>query len=869
MKIIYKNLKSNNYIIYHIKRGLSKSVLLLKNSNIAKNQKIILNIYKESLSTNDLYITQNLIEEYDKKRISEQNEYINILFNDLIEKNDDIYNSKILSLFLKYIKIYIISSKKKNVVYLPLNYIFTLLYNSLMLDISEKKIKEYLYLLINKIDKSDNIIIEKKKMKIKNDINNIWVLSLEKNKMNLVKKSMCLDIFKSLFINKKPPKWDKHKTSNIVYNSNINIDNIFKFITVNSFIYENHIRKNINLKYLKWINILQEIGYKLNKKLFIKIFSKFKLIDYYYSTSNKIHIEISEEVYLKHFHEYLYEKKKKELNNDFNKIKWYYNEKINEIKSFYIKKNQHGVDELHINDLMSLVFIYLYKSDDKIYNLYKIDMRGRLYHDGLVSYIGIKLIRFLSYLNRKKKRKKKKTLNKKNNEKVKFKWMNKYCIFYFTRQLNKRKIKSFSESDNLFNKYIENIVSYNDLVEKVENENIDLIKKMNILKLLYIKKNTTISLDASSSMLQIIGLISKNRKLMFYTNTLMNVEVQDIYEYLITIIKKKISEKNIFYDYYINRKIVKYICMTYIYGSTAFSLSFEMKELFHLNNILIEDLITISSEIIKTFDIEFPVVKKLKKYVNFYIDLLAVDKDIKYDIIDKKLEYNFGKKKRVNLEYNFNDEKKEPLSITLNVNGLKHDFEKKKKSGLVNIIHSIDAELAVKTRIYLLKNNIESLSIHDCFMVNIKHYRQCVRTYNKYLSELLKYDIYDIVYELNDFDNFIYNCIKDYIQYKEYDKLVDIILYSINNTKNKISNEIKILKAEMIEFEKNNFFQEKNIIKKINKYIENIDDILPQLIINVYKKKWINLKSDLENEETFEISEKNLIIENYFSLLPE
>jgi len=56
-----------------------------------KNQEIILNIYKESVIKKDYFLTQNLIDDYNNKKISEQNEYINILFNDLIEKEYDVY----------------------------------------------------------------------------------------------------------------------------------------------------------------------------------------------------------------------------------------------------------------------------------------------------------------------------------------------------------------------------------------------------------------------------------------------------------------------------------------------------------------------------------------------------------------------------------------------------------------------------------------------------------------------------------------------------------------------------------------------------------------------------------------------------------
>jgi len=98
---------------------------------------------------------------------------------------------------------------------------------------------------------------------------------------------------------------------------------------------------------------------------------------------------------------------------------------------------------------------------------------------------------------------------------------------------------------------------------------------MNLIKIIREKGSANISIDATSSLLQIIGVLTKNIKLMTYTNVLVNEKSLDIYTYLIEKItfylkgvddnnKNNIFTKNDLYfkEYYINRKIVKYVCMT-------------------------------------------------------------------------------------------------------------------------------------------------------------------------------------------------------------------------------------------------------------------------------------------------------------------
>ena len=162
-------------------------------------------------------------------------------------------------------------------------------------------------------------------------------------------------------------------------------------------------------------------------------------------------------------------------------------------------------------------------------------------------------------------------------------------------------------------------------------------------------KKSTISLDASSSALQILSVLTKNKKLMILTNAIKSDEKKrDVYNYLIDILKKK-YHSDLFYEYYTNRKIVKYVCMTYFYGSTAKYIAEAMIEKFKLTSILKIDLIGVCSNIITIFNIEITVINKIKKLLNFYLDILPEEFDINCKILDKKLRYNCVKKKKKNL----------------------------------------------------------------------------------------------------------------------------------------------------------------------------------------------------------------------------
>ena len=300
-----------------------------------------------------------------------------------------------------------------------------------------------------------------------------------------------------------------------------------------------------------------------------------------------------------------------------------------------------------------------------------------------------------------------------------------YGKYYFCRQISD--VTNLHESETYFNNFIEN-ETCDSLLEKVNNLNISTNKKLNALKVILCKEQSTISIDASSSLLQIFGLIMSDEKMLNLTNVLPNdnMERNDIYIYLINILKIK-YKGDIFYNYYTNRKIVKYTCMTYFYGSTAKYLSKDMKKKYSLK-ILNIDLIVITTNIIKEFQKEFPTISLGKKIINFYTSLISQEKYITYKLHDKRLSYSLPNRSKVILSKKINEQldikkvlfndinsSQEKLNINeskvlINENqiydfyisiktiGNKTDLSKRCKSALVNIIHSFDSQICIKTR---------------------------------------------------------------------------------------------------------------------------------------------------------------------------
>ena len=175
----------------------------------------------------------------------------------------------------------------------------------------------------------------------------------------------------------------------------------------------------------------------------------------------------------------------------------------------------------------------------------------------------------------------------------------------------------------------------------------------------------------------------------------------------------------------------------------------------------------------------------MKSLVNTYYNLTKYYDKYEYNTINKKISYSCPKEKIINI----NSNKKH---ISFSIDSEKKSFENKKKSSFVNIIHSLDSELCINTRIDLLnKYNIKSKSIHDCFIIHINHYEKCLECYNDNLYKIYNFNINKIIpiknklEYINDYKLFINNkeYLKDIIKYLNKNKIYNKNI-TINNIKN-------------------------------------------------------------------------------------
>lgn len=628
---------------------------------------------------------------------------------------------------------------------------------------------------------------------ILNDIDAIKFLNEKKNLVQYYK-------------NTTPPKWIFIDTKNVHLDSN---NKYLKnnLVTYSKFIQDFHIKSLYTKDFINYINILQNISYKIDVDLFINLFQNINL-EIFYKKINPYNIIINnyEEYLINNINDYI---------NQYNDKKFFLN---------YINKNiifdasnleENDINLINESEKDILNFIYNY-DDFWITNNLIIDYRGRMYILGAISYISSKLFRLLI------------TFDEKKIEIIK----NKYYKYYLAHQIDKP--LNFEEAESIYlNKH-----KYN------TNNNI----KYNKLELY---NNGTITLDATSSMMQIIGLLLKNSKLMKYANVTVSKNRYDIYEYIMNIL---LSNDNLmkkyykFIDYFNNKKIYKYCIMLYVYGSSPLYTAKNLIKIHNMKTIHIKDLTTIINIIIKCFQQEFECIKIFKNLIKSYSNLIIYDKTYKFKTILRNIEYSCPEEQEIRIKH-------KNINTTFKVDSEKDSYEKKLKSSFVNIIHSLDSEICVLTRIDLLeKYDIKTLSIHDCWIIHINNYKKCLECYNNNLKKLLYINIKDIIYN-NDiskeefkekliikYNNYIQNddwLIRYYKnnlsknkKYKEYIKTLNIDNnLNINEIKNNI-NLINFIKNDInlnIEKNINNYYKQLELLLKYNDF--NINDFNIENII--------------------------------------
>lgn len=263
------------------------------------------------------------------------------------------------------------------------------------------------------------------------------------------------------------------------------------------------------------------------------------------------------------------------------------------------------------------------------------------------------------------------------------------------------------------------------------------------------KNNTsfTISLDACASMLQFFALLTDNQILAELVNLQNTEKINDPYLFLIEKIKEEylltntIDNYKLFEKILTDRAIVKYTIMTTIYGSTAFATIDNLKTQGHLQLFTKKDILKIFIIIIKTFNKYFPGLNIIKNTLKFIAEfLLQKNKPISVKHLSDYPEFSYD-------YYNLKDVKlvteleKKKMEITLTGKTINISKKKRQASILANFIHFLDAEVLHKTRVNLKKKGIDSLGIHDCFLINANFYLECVEEYNKNIVKILDLNI--------------------------------------------------------------------------------------------------------------------------------
>lgn len=924
--------------------------------NIKIEIKRILNTYDGELY--EQYIKKLLKFDFQNSNLSKDGKDINITYDFFGILRDDIFlkniDKDLIEIIIAQIAQCVVTcykssyEDKEDYIFVPVTMLVKYIYMSLVDFFNINKTHEIIHYIIVLLWNNEKNIY---KHYTKKKLNLEWKIKIFKKDVIFFDDNLHYDIYY-----KEPPQWRLDK--NLIYND-INEKNI---VRESNFYINNYLHKYTNSKYIEYINSAQNQYYKLDKVLFYEILKEYNIDSFIYTKNSHIHIEPKwvDRINIDEHINNIMKNQYSSYDSQFKKKKYDYLKK--EIRKISLNVNYDST--IHINNIIILSYLTVINPKKKIYHMIHIDKRGRAIYDGLFNYVNSKIIRYLTKVpsfgkNKKIKNNFYKILNKTRdpNESGE-KEVCKYYKFYISNQIQKN-VSSFSESEDIYNNVYIKLDKKNLFKEKFNNI-------YNLYKVMKYGKKATISLDASSSAFQILSVITQNEKLMILTNAIKSDDSKkDIYDYLINILRIE-YKSDIFYEYYINRKIVKNICMTYFYGSTPKYIAEAMIEKFKLTSILKIDLIRICSNIIKIFNREIPVVNKIKKLLYFYLDMLPEEFDINCKILDKKLRYNCVKRKEKSytvsikeslnfianifkkfynniksiseyidkniyitihnqikeLENNFrnnelinlneiikeiniwyqleknqlnqlnkikyvdffikeinemriinnklfknkrknvylfeeyiNEYSEETLSwITTKIESDNFCGQTKKRTTLVNIIHSIESQICFKTR-YILKNfhHINTLSIHDCFLVQLRHYKQLLKTYNKTLLSF-NMNIYNIIIDLklenvdSFFEKVVAHTIRDEVKYK--DKIVKIL--------NSITKKDKGMYKK--------YYINKNIDLNLFKKDYNLYDFLIEHWITEKKKKYLLLLNDLKKEETF--NEKEQIF-SPFCLQPE
>lgn len=311
------------------------------------------------------------------------------------------------------------------------------------------------------------------------------------------------------------------------------------------------------------------------------------------------------------------------------------------------------------------------------------------------------------------------------------------------------------EDDNKITKKDKNYV--NKLInEKMEsnikkNSNIFETKELSLMlenKFTYCK----VGIDVKASAFQILGLILKKEDILAYTRFYedkKNNEL-DIYEYFLQALNKA--------NIKLTREVCKKILMTLVYNQQAKSRAQYLQTYYASENkeISFSQALKLSNEIYKIVNDLWPYIIEFQKLIASLAKSLAIRnkaitipiykslcilKHMYYGYLIKRLTIFKGSVRSIKLSLCLKYPIKDKTSI-----------QKYLIATLPNMIHSLDASLALLTIKQCMKHNIKIFTVHDCFYVHPCHVKQVQTFYYEACKKVFnKDDFWQYFINTNDF----------------------------------------------------------------------------------------------------------------------
>lgn len=377
-----------------------------------------------------------------------------------------------------------------------------------------------------------------------------------------------------------------------------------------------------------------------------------------------------------------------------------------------------------ISDMINLENHYFYM-------MIKNDTRGRQYYEGSISPTDNKLTRPLFYWDNYKTKKETYYMNK-------FKKEYNITIDEWKKYLINAKLTKIKHGDT-----IKSIIEKKEIDRKIED-------RIWALKLEQ-TEDTTVELDATSSVLQIMLCLSKNYEMLerlgFTSkdkyidpyNQLINEsteEIEKFAKYIQLIKKEEMYDLKSIQSIIKNRKNKKMVIMTYLYGSNIYKMSPKIED--HKSFNYIDIYIALSY-----------MVKEIKSKLKWELELLEsiADLNIVKIEVDKRPIYISPTPNIEKFRNRYNEIKKVQKEITINKKTMHLSWEetlntldtlKTKRATSANLIHYLDAIIMNFIKAEWMKNDKQLITIHDAFIVHFESSLHLLYFYNNCLTGLFQ-----------------------------------------------------------------------------------------------------------------------------------